>query len=367
MREATVSIPALTKRIDLNVGYSCNMKCRFCYYLNDVKARSRDKDLSTQECKRLIVYYRRKGMEVLEFTGGEPTIRPDLCELAQFAGQAGFRRISIITNGVRLADAEYAQRLVASGVKDFLFSLHGSKPQTHDFVTCLPSSYDRLIHAIRNLIKLGVRVRCNSVVTGSTLEDIYARARLFKELEVQTVNFIMFNPIEQAVCAQEENFFRYSQVVSHLNAVIDDFAGAFKKLTFRYIPLCLMKGHENHVQNVHQVHYDHDEWDYYLRTRIRQPYWVWCGAMAVGSALLPGKRQWSAWGPDHLRHAAILEAHSWLHKHKFPQCRRCSYGFICGGVWKQYARRFGGDELVAQEGSLILPPWHFMTDNQRAA
>jgi MoaA/NifB/PqqE/SkfB family radical SAM enzyme len=366
MTETPVSIPTLTTRIDLNVGYSCNMKCRFCYYLNDVKARNRDKDLSTKECKRLIRYYRRRGMEVLEFTGGEPTIRPDLFELAEFAGKAGFRSLSIITNGVRLADVDYARRLVDSGVNDFLFSLHGSEPRTHDFVTCLPGSYDRLIKAIRSLIALGVRVRCNSVVTGATLDDIYARARLFGELGVETVNFIMFNPIEQAVCAQEENSFRYSQAVPHLSAVIADFAGKFKKLTFRYVPLCVMKGHEKYVQNVHQVHYDHDEWDYYVRTRIRQPYWVWFGAAGLGLALLPEKHRWSAWGLDHARHAAILEAHSWMHKYKFPQCRRCSYGFICGGVWKQYARRFGGDELTSQEGSLIVEPWHFMTDTQRA-
>lgn len=358
-------IPSLTKRIDLNVGYSCNIKCRFCYYINDVKARNRDKDLSTQECKRLIRYYRRRNMEVLEFTGGEPTIRPDLFELAAYAKKIGFPGVSIITNGIRLADIDYARQLLDSGVTDYLFSLHGSGPNTHDLVTSVPGSFARLLEAITNLLKLKAKVRCNSVITGSTLHDIYSRAKLFSDLGVKTVNFIMFNPIEQAACCAEENFFRYSDAAVHLKAVIDDFGANFQKLTIRYIPLCIMPGYENYIQNVQQVHYDHDEWDYYLRSYIREPHWKWLGGVLFGLLLLPGKGEWLKLGFNQARHAAILEAHTWLHKCKFRQCMACSYGFICGGVWKAYASRFGNDELRPKTGSRIIAPWHFMTQNQR--
>jgi MoaA/NifB/PqqE/SkfB family radical SAM enzyme len=342
------------------------MKCRFCYYINDVRARNRDKDLTTGECRRLIRHYRRLAMETVEFTGGEPTIRKDIFELADFARREGFKKISVITNGVRLADPDYAARLVDSGINDFLFSLHGSTSRSHDSTTCLPGSFDLLLKAVGNLNKLKAKVRCNSVVTGKTLDDIYARAKLFCDLGVKTVNFIMFNPIEQAASSEEDNFFRYSQAAPRLRSVIDDFAKGFRKLTIRYIPFCLMEGYERHIQNVHQVHYDHDEWDYYLRTRIRQPRWKWLAGVCLGLFILPGKGRWLRWGVDHARHAAILEAHSWLNKHRFDKCLTCSYGFICGGVWKQYACRFGSDELKPKAGPLILEPWYFMDDSQRA-
>ena len=122
-------IPSLTTRIDINVGYSCNLKCRFCYYINDVSCRKKNKDLTTIECKKLIRDHFKKGMQVLEFTGGEPTIRNDLFELVRYAQEVGFTHISIITNGLRLADHSFANSLVTQGVNDFLLSLHGSTPR----------------------------------------------------------------------------------------------------------------------------------------------------------------------------------------------------------------------------------------------
>lgn len=358
--------PPLTRRIDLNVGCSCNMRCRFCYYLNDVTRRSRHRDLSTAQCKRLIRWYRQQGFEVLEFTGGEPTIRQDLLALVAFAKTVGFRRVSMITNGVRLAKAAYAQELVSAGVDDFLFSLHGSRAETHDYVTRLEGSYRWLLEAIQNLLSLSVKVRCNSVVTGATLGDTIARAALVKSLGVATLNFIMFNPIEQAKGTEEANFLRYDQAAPLLKKLIDEYAAAFTKLTIRYMPLCLMQGYEPFIQNVHQVHYDHDEWDYLTRAFVRESYGKWLAGLAWGLALLPGKRCWWRWGADHACHAAILEAHSWLHKHTFAECRRCSYAFICGGIWKEYARRFGAQGLQAVSGRMIIEPWHFMNAAQRA-
>lgn len=358
--------PPLTKRIDLNVGYSCNLRCRFCYYINDVRARNKNKDLSTEECKRLIQYHYRCGMKVLEFTGGEPTIRKDLFELVRYAQEVGFSNISIITNGIHLANMGYARELVQSGISDFLFSLHGSSAKTHDFITCVPGSYRLLLKAVENLLGMGVRVRFNSVVTGTSLHDIYARAKLFRSLGVKIINFIMFNPIEQASCAEEINFFRYSEAVPYIKQVIDEMGESFEKLTIRYLPFCFMPGYESYIQNVHQVHYDHDEWNYYQRAYIREPYWKWVGGVLFGLLLLPRKKRWSVLGLEHAKHAAILEAHTFLHKCKLAPCLRCSYRFICGGLWKRYALRFGAAGLNPKEGPLLLEPWHFMTDAQRA-
>ncbi len=359
--------PPLTRRIDLNVGYSCNIKCSFCYYLTDVKARDRDKDLTTEQCRTLIRRHYAEGLRVLEFTGGEPTIRRDLFDLVRFAKETGFPRVSVITNGLRLSDKEYARGLAAAGVEDFLFSVHGSTAALHDSVTNVPGSFDRLMKAVRNAQSLGAKVRCNSVVTGVNLSDVYGRARLFRDLGIKTVNFILFNPIQQQTeGADESNFLRYSDAAAELKRAMTDFGPDFDKFTVRYLPFCLMPGLERHVQNVPQVHYDHDEWDYYHRSRVREPLWKWLGGLLAGAAVLPGKRFWLSCGWDHFWHAAILQAHSLLHKRMFPKCRRCSFARICGGVWNEYALRFGDSELISVPGPVLAEPWHFMDESQRA-
>lgn len=363
---AQIACPPITRRIDLNVGHSCNMKCHFCYYLNDVKARNRDKDLTTDECKRLMDYHRRCGMEVLDLTGGEPTIRRDLIELIGYAkNEARFRTVSIITNGLRLADPGFARDVVQAGVSDFLFSLHGSSPQIHDGVTAVPGSFERLLKAIENLLATGVRVRTNSVVTGENLHDVPLLAALFAKLGVKTINFILFNPIEQAHDSSRKNFLRYRDAAKLLSKVIDEKGGSFSKLTIRYMPFCVMPDHIAFINNVHQVHYDHDEWNYYQRAWIREPHTKWLAGVAYGMAVLPGKAVWLRRGAEQYRHAAILEANSRLKKCRPPACRKCRYGFICGGIWRRYYRQFGDEELSRQPGPRLLDPWHFMDEAHR--
>jgi len=79
----------LTRRIDLNLGYTCNINCRFCYYQNSMHdgTSAGRKDLSTQDAKRWLLFFRRKGLDAVDLTGGEPTIRRDIVELIAYAGQ----------------------------------------------------------------------------------------------------------------------------------------------------------------------------------------------------------------------------------------------------------------------------------------
>ena len=204
------------------------------------------------------------------------------------------------------------------------------------------------------------------MVTGQNLQDVFSRAELVEKLGVKVLNFIMFNPIEQAYDSLEGNFLRYSDAAVHLKKVIDAKSQSFSKLTVRYMPFCVMPDHIPFLQNVHQVHYDHDEWDYYQRAWVREPRIKWLAGVAYGMIALPGKMTWLRRGMRQYRHAAILQANSILKKCRPPACRKCKYAFICGGVWKEYYRHFGDDELAPFPGPLVLEPWCFMSESVRA-
>ncbi|MCP4369301.1 MAG: radical SAM protein, partial [Deltaproteobacteria bacterium] len=66
-----------------NITRRCNLKCVHCYaHAKDI---SFDNELSTQEGKRLIDDLSGFGVPVLLFSGGEPLVRKDLPELADYA------------------------------------------------------------------------------------------------------------------------------------------------------------------------------------------------------------------------------------------------------------------------------------------
>ncbi|HEC49903.1 MAG TPA: 4Fe-4S cluster-binding domain-containing protein, partial [Candidatus Desulfofervidus auxilii] len=70
-----------------NCTRRCNLKCKHCY------AQAEDKDfsneLTTEEGKQLIKDLATFGCPVLLFSGGEPLIRKDVLELAEYAAQLG--------------------------------------------------------------------------------------------------------------------------------------------------------------------------------------------------------------------------------------------------------------------------------------
>jgi MoaA/NifB/PqqE/SkfB family radical SAM enzyme len=95
-----------------NMTRRCNLKCIHCY------SNSADIDypdeLTTEEGKKLIEDLAAFGAPVILFSGGEPLLRHDLLELAQYATDKGMRAV-ISTNGT-LITKDIAAKLQKIGL-----------------------------------------------------------------------------------------------------------------------------------------------------------------------------------------------------------------------------------------------------------
>lgn len=103
----------------------CNMDCPVCF-TRDKKEPLHEPDADA--CERLMRTYRAQAGEdaILEFCGGEPTVRPDLCELARRARNLGFDFIQLNTNGILLAEnPDYCRALKESGVTTVYMGFDG--------------------------------------------------------------------------------------------------------------------------------------------------------------------------------------------------------------------------------------------------
>ena len=104
-----------------NVTRRCNLKCVHCYAQATKEAESNE--LTTQEGKRLIDDLVAFGVPVLLFSGGEPLVRKDLPDLAEYAVQNGMRAV-ISTNGT-LITPQMARKLKDIGLSYVGISLDG--------------------------------------------------------------------------------------------------------------------------------------------------------------------------------------------------------------------------------------------------
>jgi radical SAM protein with 4Fe4S-binding SPASM domain len=99
----------------------------------------------------------------VSFTGGEPTLRPDLAELVRYA--RGRRlRTNLITNGIACAEDGAAERLAEAGLDSAQVSLEAADAATHDAVVGRAGAWERTVEGLRRLKAAGIHVHTNTTV-----------------------------------------------------------------------------------------------------------------------------------------------------------------------------------------------------------
>lgn len=156
-------------RAVLKLTYQCNSRCRFCR----VEAwRDQVPDAPRADIARKMAAARARGVGMILFSGGEPTLRADLPVLARAATALGMRW-GLITNGRRLAHPAYRQALLDLGLAYVHTSLHGATAATHDhLVQCV--SFDEVLAALVGLAGQGVELHVNTVITRPNVEELVA-------------------------------------------------------------------------------------------------------------------------------------------------------------------------------------------------
>lgn len=98
----------------LSVEDACNFRCRYCLPGGYHKTEA-DAALSVAEIARLTRAFAELGFWKVRLTGGEPTVRRDIVEIARtVAATPGVRKVALSTNGYRLK--ELAAPLKDAGV-----------------------------------------------------------------------------------------------------------------------------------------------------------------------------------------------------------------------------------------------------------
>lgn len=95
----------------IEITNSCNLNCPVCFV--DAKGSSM---IPLEQAKGMIELYVKceENPEVLQISGGEPTIHPDIVKIIEFATQKGIQYIHLNTNGLKLADREFAEQISLS-------------------------------------------------------------------------------------------------------------------------------------------------------------------------------------------------------------------------------------------------------------
>ncbi len=167
-----------------NVTRGCNLRCVHCY-AHATGAATPD-ELTTAEGKRLIDDLAAYGAPVLLFSGGEPLVRKDLPELADYAVQKGMRAV-ISTNGT-LITAELAKTLKKIGLSYVGISLDGMR-SVNDKFRGVPGAFDKAMEGIDNCKRAGIKVGLRFTISRANVAEV---PRIFDLLEEKDIPRVCF-------------------------------------------------------------------------------------------------------------------------------------------------------------------------------
>ncbi len=176
----------------LEVTRRCDLRCRYCF----ADGGAETADPPKEECESAIrEIVRRCGQPLLQFSGGEPTLRDDLPELVRYAREAGCSYTQVNTNGLRLArDPEYAGRLAGAGLDIVFLQFDGVRDEIYETLRGRPLLETKL-EAIRVCSGLGIGVTLvPTVVKGVNDRDLGEIVSLAQKLS-PGVRGIHFQPV----------------------------------------------------------------------------------------------------------------------------------------------------------------------------
>lgn len=147
----------------------CNAKCDFCACIGVMEDAAHDARLVRRQLEQGVA----DGYRHVSFTGGEPTLLPQLPEYVALAKELGMTRVNLQTNGVKLKDPALAKALGEAGLDQILLSLHSHRAEVHDAVLKLEGAFDAAVEGIDHCIAAGIRVRLNFVIHRDNLADVH--------------------------------------------------------------------------------------------------------------------------------------------------------------------------------------------------
>ncbi len=213
----TTGINKLTQRIPRpvvvwNCTRQCNLRCIHCYASAD--NRRAPEEMDTPAGKAFIRDLAEFGVPVILFSGGEPLLKKDLFELADFAKEQGIR-IALSTNGTLISD-EVARKINHIGFAEVGISLDGIG-LNNDRFRGKKGAYQAALRGIRKCVALGLRVSLRLTITRFNYQEISAMLRLIEDEGIDRVCFYHLAYSGRGGSLQEEDITH-----SQTRAVVDE-------------------------------------------------------------------------------------------------------------------------------------------------
>ena len=159
--------------VTFELTYGCNLRCVHCF---NPTHRILPSELSTPEVLRLLDQLADFGVMTVTFTGGEPSLRPDIGAILNRARRQGLLT-RLLTNATRVTPT-FLALLRDVGTEQICVSIYGSTAITYEHMTGVPDSYAAFLHGLTMLAESHLPVVVRMPVTTINHHEVHDCRRL---------------------------------------------------------------------------------------------------------------------------------------------------------------------------------------------
>lgn len=170
-----IDFPVAPYRLDCALTYKLSNKVEFGLSPEDRVKR----ELSFDEWKSILEKAWSNGIPHVIFTGGEPTLRPDLFEIIIKAEELGMVT-GLATDGLRLSENDYLEKLLNTGLDHLLITFEPENEQSWE--------------ALRDIIPQDIHTTVHLTIEKSTWEEYVKVFDEFRNIGVENISLSFKNP-----------------------------------------------------------------------------------------------------------------------------------------------------------------------------
>lgn len=282
---------------EIKIGTTCNNNCVFC--LND----ERNNEKKLDQIKKDIILAKNSGVKIINFTGGEITIKKDFFEIIDFTKKAGLE-VCLQTNGRMFYYDDFCKEVISRNISLFLISFHAHNEELSRKITCTKRAYIQTKQGIINLIKYNQRLQVNVVVNKHNIEHLQDIAKHHISLGIQDIQLSWIRPQGKTADNIKELVPQFVPNLDKIMGTIDILENNDVRVAVLGVPFCLMG---KYAKN--------------------------CGNAYMNSIVLTNNKN--------------IEANKIIDKRKMllNKCVNCNFKTNCRGVFKKYIEIYGDREF----------------------
>ena len=221
---------------EIALTYRCQNRCTFCYASAPERGQQVP-EMATEEVKRIIdTIVHEARVPTVSFTGGEPTLRPDLPDLIAYA-RSRHMRTNLITNGIRCGANGYVNKLSTAGLDSAQVSLEAASPEIHDAIVGRPGAWRRTVQGIRNLKAAGIHVHTNTTINSLNRRCLLELVDFLAAMEQPYLSMNMVIRTGDAVGSMEIGYAEIGDLVLPVKDRANEHGMRF--VWYSPVPLCL--------------------------------------------------------------------------------------------------------------------------------